>query len=84
MKNSDMIENRFGRWAAYRKQIAEIRKTLSNGGEIVIATYTRAVRYDARHIEMFKANKSGAWVQRGKSWEFIGLSKILHYRRFVA
>jgi len=80
MNNSDMKANRFGRWAAYRKMVANIKETLAAGGIVQIPTYTRCTNYDKRHVDMFKATKSGAWVQRGKNWDCLNLSKIIHRR----
>lgn len=80
MTNEQMIEKRFSRWANYRKMISNIKKTLAADGEIHIVGYGRVVKCDKRHVEMFKATKSGAYVQRGKNWDCLNFSKIVHYR----
>jgi hypothetical protein len=84
MTNEQMVANRYGRWAGYRKLIASIKATLAADGVVMIPTYTRCTRYDRRHIDMFKANRNGAWVARGKNWDCISLSKIIHCRRLTA
>jgi hypothetical protein len=84
LNNTDMKPCRYLRWHSYRKMIANIRATLASDGVVMIPTYTRCTRYDRRHIDMFKANRNGAWVQRGKSWDCISLSKIIHCRRLTA
>lgn len=84
MTNSEMKEGRFYKWHNYRKMIASIRQTLAADGVIQIVGYGRVLECDKRHVEMFKATKSGAYVQRGKSWDCLNFSKIVHYRRVAA
>jgi hypothetical protein len=69
--NDQMKANRYGRWADARKLVNEIQSVLSEGGYVVMATYLKAWQYDQRHVGMFKATKSGAYVLRGKKWECI-------------
>lgn len=71
MTNDQMKPNRYARWAKARKVISFILSNLEAGKTVQIATYTKAVRYNAKHKEMFKATKTGAYVQRGKSWDCI-------------
>lgn len=78
MTNEQMKANRFANWANYRKMIRNIRATLEAGGIVQIPTYTRCTNYDKRHVDMFKATKTGAWVQRGKSWDCLNFCKIIH------
>jgi hypothetical protein len=80
INNSDMTPGRFLRWHSYRKMVLNISNTLRANGEIVIATYTRSTRYSLNHVGMFKATKSGAYVQRGKNWDCFSSCKVLHYR----
>jgi len=68
MTNDQMKANRFARWANARKRIAFIVSNLQAGKTVQLTTYTKATRYTAKHIEMFKATKSGAFVQSGKNW----------------
>jgi hypothetical protein len=65
--NSQMIAGRFFRYARARKRVAWIKAQLTAGRIVQLATYTKATNYDARHANMFKATKAGAFVQRGKS-----------------
>lgn len=71
LANDQMKSNRFARWHKARKKVAEIRSHLEMGHEVYICTYTRAVRYTKKHVEMFKATRTGAFVQRGKNWDCI-------------
>lgn len=71
LTNDQMKPNRFARWAKARKRINFILENLEAGRTVQIATYTKAVRYTAKHKEMFKATKTGAYVQRGKNWDCI-------------
>ncbi len=68
MSNEEMVANRFGRWAKSRKLIKDIQNTLRAGGYVVMGGYEGSRQYDERHVDMFKATKSGAYVQRGKKW----------------
>lgn len=76
MTNTEMKPNRFARWHLARKRIAFIRKHLAAGNTVAISTQTRAVHYTAKHINMFKATRSGAYVQRGKSWDCIDFCSV--------
>lgn len=68
MSNDQMTENRFYRWAKARKLVSDIQRCLSTGGNVVLVTYTKATKYTSKHVAMFKATKSGAYVQHGKNW----------------
>lgn len=76
MTNEQMKPGRFLRFYKARKRIAFIRENLAAGHIIQITTSLRAVRYSAKHIDMFKATKTGAYVQRGKSWDCIDYCDI--------
>lgn len=84
MTNEQMKEGRFFKWANYRKMIANIQATLVSDGVVIIATHLKKTQYDKRHADMFKANQTGAFVQRGKNWDCITFSSVYHYRRRVA
>ena len=71
MTNEQMKSGRYLRWHKARRRIAWILARLAEGRTVQIATQTRAVRYTAKHAAMFKATKSGAFVQRGKAWDCI-------------
>ena len=71
MTNEQMKSGRFLRWAKARKRVAWIKSQIAAGHIVQITTYLRATRYGAKHLEMFKATKSGAYVQRGKAWDCI-------------
>lgn len=71
LTNDQMIKNRYGHWAKARRLINDIQSTLNVGGYVVIGTCTQARQYDSRHVHMFKATPSGAYVQHGKKWSCI-------------
>lgn len=71
MNNSDMKAGRFERWAIARRRVAGIRNWLERGGSVQLTTYTKAKIYRPACRDMFKANRAGAWVARGKSWDCI-------------
>lgn len=71
MTNDQMKANRFLRLYQARQKLQAITDHLSIGGQVLIATYTRATAYSAKHAAMFKATKSGLYVQRGKQWDCI-------------
>lgn len=65
----------------YTNMIEEIKLHLSEGGRVMIATYTKATLYDKRHIEMFKVGADGSpLVQHGKRWDDIRFSTIRLYK----
>ena len=71
LTNDQMIAGRFARWAEARKKIAWIKEHLAAGHTVQLTTYTKCTRYKAKHMDMFKATKSGAYVQRGTAWDCI-------------
>lgn len=71
MTNEQMKPNRFLRWAKARKRIAWIKAQLGAGKTVQVATALKATRYTAKHLDMFKAARNGAFVQRGKNWDCI-------------
>jgi hypothetical protein len=80
LSNSQMIAGRFLRYARARKAIAWIKAQLAAGRIVQLATYTKATNYDARHADMFKATKAGAFVRRGKSWDCIDLCELRSFQ----
>lgn len=80
MTNAQMIANRFARFHRARRMVAFIVSNLEAGRGVQINTATRAVRYTKKaHATMFKATKSGAYVQRGKSWDCIDYTCVQSY-----
>ena len=80
LTNSQMIAGRFLRYARARQRVAWIKAQLAAGRIVQLATYTKATRYDARHADMFKATKAGAFVRRGKSWDCIDYCALQSFR----
>ena len=81
LTNSQMIADRFVRFARARKRVAWIRAQLGTGRTVQLATYTKATNYDARHADWFKATKAGAFVRRGKSWDCIDLCALRSFSK---
>lgn len=71
MSNQQMKPGRYADWADCRKCVRWIQSELRAGRTIVVATYTKARQFDSRHVAMFKATRSGVFVQRGKQWDCI-------------
>lgn len=76
LTNAQMKAGRYATWANARKKVAWIQAQLAKGNTVQITTYTRATRYTAKHASMFKATKTGAYVQRGKAWDCFDGSKL--------
>jgi hypothetical protein len=76
MKNSEMKKNRFKVWADARRKLEWIKARISEGRTVQVTTYTRATRYTQKHLDMFRATKTGLLVQRGKSWDCLDHSKL--------
>ena len=69
MTNEDMKAGRFARLACARKRLAFINKAFAAGKTVCLTTYHQASnRYTAKHADMFRATKSGLYVQSGKNW----------------
>jgi hypothetical protein len=58
------------------QRVAWIKAQLAAGRIVQLTTYTKATSYDARHADMFKATKAGAFVRRGKSWDCIDFTNL--------
>lgn len=76
MTNEQMKSGRFLRWHKARQKIAYITHALEHGGTVVIATNLKATQYGPKHIGMFKATRTGAYVQHGKRWDCIDYCAI--------
>lgn len=76
MTNEQMIANRFGRWNRARKMVAFIQNNLRAGREVHVVTNLRRTVYSRCHAEMFKAIRTGAYVQHGKKWVCIDYTTI--------
>lgn len=76
LTNSQMISGRFAKWARARKRVAVIVAALEAGRTVQLTTATRYTRYTVKHVAMFKATKTGAFVQRGKAWDCIDFTHV--------
>jgi hypothetical protein len=71
MSNTDMKPRRFLRWHEARKRVAHIVNNLNAGRTVYLCTPMRAIKLTAKHADMLKATKTGAYVQMGKRWDCI-------------
>lgn len=79
MTDSQMIANRYGRWATARRAYAEIVAALQAGKTVVISTYTKAWKFDKRHVDFFRATRNGLYMRRGKQWDCIDFASVRIY-----
>jgi 3D (Asp-Asp-Asp) domain-containing protein len=77
LSNDAMRPNRYAHWARARRMIQTIQDYLYAGHTVTIATHTRATRYTRKHSAMFKATRTGAYVQRGKQWDCIDYCTVI-------
>jgi len=70
------VPGRYARWARARRLIHDIQAHLAAGGAVQVVTHLRATQYDSRHVAMFKATRSGAYVQHGRSWACIDFTPV--------
>lgn len=80
LANSQMRPGRFLRWHHARQRVAWIKAQLAAGRVVLMTTYTRQWRFRQGHEAMFRATKSGAYVQRGKAWDCIDGTDIRNDR----
>jgi len=76
LHNSEMKANRFLTMHKARKRIAWIKAQFANGRDVYISTYLSSTRYRPQHADMFRAGKTGAYVQRGKKWDCIDFCNV--------
>lgn len=76
MTNAEMIKNRYLRWHNARAKVAWIKAQLAAGRTVCLTTHTKQTRYAAEHADMFRATKTGTFVQRGTAWDCIDGCKI--------
>lgn len=82
--NAQMIAGRYLRWHRARRLIADIQSCLQADGVAVVSTHTNAAQFDRRHVDHFKAMRSGAYMRRGKGWDCIDGCAVRLYRRRAA
>ena len=77
LTNDQMTPRRYEKLAKGRKAFSNINSHLEAGGSVLICTYTKATKYQPKHIDMFKLGKSGSlYVQRGKNCDCIDFCGI--------
>jgi len=79
MTNEQMKAGRFLKWAKAKKRMAWVQEMLKMGKTVQVTTHLKATRYTKKHADMFKATKSGFYVQSGKSWLCLDFSNISAY-----
>lgn len=67
LTNTAMKSDRYLRWHERRQLHARIVNHLSAGGTVVMATHLKAWKYGKKHVDMFTVNRSGVYVEMGKS-----------------
>ena len=80
MNNSDMKPGRYLRWHRARVLVAQINEALGSGATVQLTTALQVTRYTAKHAGMFRATRTGAYVQHGKRWDCIDYCKVTAYR----
>jgi hypothetical protein len=68
LTNSQMVANRFGRWALARRKLAWITTQVNSGKTVYVATYTKITAIKAKHLPQVKATKTGLYIQHGRKW----------------
>lgn len=58
------------------ERFANIVEHLTNGGKVMVLTYTKATIYDKRHVSMFKTSGNSLFVQRGKKWDCLDFTPV--------
>lgn len=74
--NSQMKSGRFLRWQIARDKLRKIQEHLAKGGQVQVATCTKATIYKPSHIDSFRCDRLGLYVRRGKSWDCIDYCAI--------
>ncbi|MDE2099702.1 MAG: hypothetical protein KGL39_20785 [Patescibacteria group bacterium] len=81
LTNAQMTPNRYGRWARARRMVRDIQTVLQAGGTVIVATYLHAQQFGKpSQAAMFKATRTGAYMQRGKHWDCIDGCSIRFYQ----
>jgi hypothetical protein len=80
MTNDQMKPERYLKWHNYRRRLARIQATLAAGGVVQVVGYGKVLEADRRHAAMFKATRTGVYLQRGKAWDCLNFSLIRHTR----
>ena len=78
LTNSEMKAGRFYDMHHSRIKKAEmlelynkIQAHFAAGGEIIVATYTKATHFKPKHSAMIQMRGSSLYMQRGKHWDCI-------------
>lgn len=76
MSNDKMKAGRFLRLFKAKRKLAFIQANLAAGRTIAVCTACKITKYSAKHADMFRATKSGLYVQHGKGWDCIDYCEI--------
>lgn len=77
MTNTDMKPNRFAKWSKAKKRLAWVKEQFNAGKNVMVVTHTKGTVYKPEHVEMFKATKSGFFVQAGKGYVCLDFTNIV-------
>lgn len=76
LANDKMTPNRYGKWHQARQRINYIKDQLRAGKTVYLCTTLTMIKCTAKHLDMLKATKTGAYVQMGKRWDCIDYCAI--------
>ena len=68
LSNQQMKSNRFGAWAKARKKLNWMNEQWDKGMTVCLDTSLKVYRTSRKHKDMFKATKTGLYMQVGKKW----------------
>jgi hypothetical protein len=81
MNNTDMKAGRYLKRQTGKRMFFGITNHLQAGGSVLICTYTRATKLQAKHIDMITLGKSGSvYIQAGKRRDCIDFCGIKYIR----
>lgn len=80
LTNEQMKAGRYLRWHNARRKVAFIRANLTAGRTVYVSTHLKSWKFTPKWAAdvdvMFRANRNGAWMARGKNWDCIDGCKI--------
>lgn len=68
LTNTQMTKGRFLRLYHATRKVRWIGEQFAKGNTVYVSTYTKVTKYTAKHADMFKATKTGLYVQHGNHW----------------
>jgi hypothetical protein len=77
MTNDQMKPRRFLNLYNAKTKLNWIVNNINNGLTVYVCTQIRKTGYNKKHIDMFKATKSGLYVQSGKKYLNIDFNQLI-------